>query len=94
MIGCAKLPPPAEMEAEVSSYHLPKLPEDGKALVYIVRPSPVGGFVRFNVFVDSKAPESEIGYTRAVQYIYSNLMSGDHQMIITRRKFSHNKCFS
>jgi len=35
---CASLPLPDEMKAEVATYQLPKLPEDGKAIVYVVFP--------------------------------------------------------
>lgn len=81
LFGCATLPTPEKMRADVSEYQLPKLPEAGKAIVYIVRPS-FGGFaVRFNVFVDDKEPESEMGYTRGGQYIYFNLIPGDHEIL-------------
>lgn len=79
--GCASLPSADKMKAEVAQYQLPKLPEPGKAIVYVVRPSSLGGFVRFNVFVDNQEPNSEMGYTRANQYIYFNLMPGDHKIL-------------
>ena len=79
--GCATLPPPAEMRAEVADFELPKLPEDGKAIIYIVRPSGVGPIIRFNVFIDDKEPDSEMGYTRGSQYIYFNINSGDHKIL-------------
>ncbi len=78
--GCATLPSPEEMKADVSNFTLPKMPESGKAVVYVVRPSSLGGLVRFNVFVDDKEVESEIGYTRGAQYIYFNLEPGEHQI--------------
>ena len=79
--GCASLPSPEKMKAEVLEYQLPKLPEEGKAIVYVVRPSSLGGLIRFNVFVDNQEPESEMGYTRSSQYIYFNLMPSDHQIL-------------
>lgn len=79
--NCASLPSPEKMKAEVEGFELPKLPEKGKAIVYIVRPSSVGTLVRFNVYVDDKEPESEMGYTRGSQYIYFNLTPGDHQIL-------------
>ena len=79
--GCASLPTPDRMKAEIAEYHLPKLPETGKAIVYVVRPTSVGGLIRFNVFVDDKEPQSEMGYTRGSQYIYFNLTPGDHQIL-------------
>ena len=79
--GCASLPTPDRMKAEIAEYHLPKLPEAGKAIVYVVRPTSVGGLIRFNVFVNDKEPQSEMGYTRGSQYIYFNLTPGDHQIL-------------
>jgi hypothetical protein len=79
--GCSSLPSPEKMRAEVQNYELPQLPKDGQAIVYVVRPSGLGGFIRFNVFVDNKEPESEVGYTRSSQYIYFNLQPGDHQIL-------------
>lgn len=69
------------MKAEVADYQLPKKPEKGKAIVYIVRPSPLGGLIRFNVFVNDQKAESEMGYTRGSQYIYFNLTPGEHQIL-------------
>jgi len=79
--GCATLPPPAQMKEEVEDFELPKLPEDGKAIVYIVRPSSLGTLVDFSVFLDDKEPESKMGYTRGRQYIYFNLEPGEHQIL-------------
>ena len=79
--GCATLPPPAEMKADIQGFELPKLPEAGKAMVYVVRPSSIGGLIRFNVFVDDQEAESEMGWTRGAQYIYFNLLPGDHQIL-------------
>jgi len=81
LFGCATLPRPEEMKAEIATYQLPKLPEEGKAIVYVVRPTSFGGAIRFNVFIDNQEPESEMGYTRGNQYIYFNLMPGDHQIL-------------
>ena len=78
--GCASLPSPEVMKAETATYQLPKLPEPGKAIVYVVRPSPLGGLIRFNVFVDDQEPVSEVGYTRSSQYIYFNLAPGEHKL--------------
>ncbi len=78
--GCATLPAPDVMKNEIMNYQLPQLPEEGKALVYIVRPEFAGGIVRFNVFLDDQEAESEMGYTRNQQYIYFNLMPGSHKI--------------
>ena len=81
LTACASLPSPEQMRAEVASYQLPKPPEDGQAIVYVVRPSSLGGLIRFNVFVDDQEPASEVGYTRSSQYIYFNLTPGRHKIL-------------
>lgn len=79
--GCANLPSADGMRAEVAKYQLPMTPEPGKAIVYIVRPSGLGGLIRFNVFVDDQEATSEVGYTRSSQYIYFNLAPGEHKIM-------------
>ncbi len=79
--GCATLPSSEQMKAEVSGFQLPRQPSPGKALVYVVRPSGVGGLVRFNVFVDSQADEAEVGYTRGGQYIYFGVDPGSRRIL-------------
>lgn len=78
--GCATLPSPEAMKADVATYQLPKQPEAGKALVYVVRPSAIGGLVRFNVFVDDQEAASEMGYTRSSQYIHFNVAPGQRKI--------------
>lgn len=81
LAGCATLPSADQMKADVANYTLPQLPKSGKAIVYVVRPSSVGTLIRFNVFVDDKKPESEMGYTRGSQYIYFNVEPGKHTIL-------------
>jgi hypothetical protein len=81
IIGCATLPKPEKMQADIAGYTLPKLPEPGKAIVYVVRPSGGAPIIRFNVFIDDKEDNSEMGYNRASQYIYFNLTPGDHTIL-------------
>lgn len=78
--GCASLPAPEAMKAEVENFQLPKQPEEGKAIVYVVRPSELGGLVRFNVFLDDQQPNSEMGFTRGSQYIYFNVNPGERKI--------------
>ena len=78
--GCASLPSTEVMKAETASFQLPKLPDSGKALVYVVRPSAIGAIVRFNIFVDSKDDSAEVGYTRGGQYIYFSVIPGTHKI--------------
>lgn len=80
LTGCASVPSSEVMKAETASYVLPKLPEPGKAIVYVVRPAGAGGLIRFNVFVDDQEATSEMGYTRSSQYIYFNLVPGEHKI--------------
>lgn len=76
--GCATLPSPEKMAMEVSGYNLPKQSEAPSALIYVVRPSMFGGLIRFNVFLDDKEDNSEMGYTRGSQYIYFFVSPGKH----------------
>lgn len=69
-----------DMEAKIKDFHLPKIPEQGKAIIYVIRPYGAGGLVRFNVFVDNKEPESEVGYTRGNEYIYFSIGPGRHKI--------------
>ena len=80
LIGCASLPPIQTMKDETANFQLPKLPEEGKAIVYVVRPTMLGGAIRFNVFVDDQEEPSEMGYTRGNQYIYFNVMPGERKI--------------
>jgi len=79
--GCASLPKPEEMKTDIVGYELPELPEAGKAIVYVVRPSSVGSLIRFNVFFDDEEASSEKGFTRGSEYIYFNLMPGSHRIL-------------
>jgi hypothetical protein len=82
LFGCASLPRPEEMKADVVSYHLPKLPEEGKAIVYVVNPSSLNcKGCRFDVFIDNQDQKSEIGFTIGRQYIYFNLTPGEHKIL-------------
>ena len=78
--GCASLPTPDQMRLETKDFKLPKYPDDGQAIVYIVRPSTVGGLIRFNVFLNDQEANSEMGYTRGSQYIYFQVKPGEHKI--------------
>ena len=78
--GCATLPSPEQMKAEVADYQLPKKPDADKALVYVVRPSGLGGLIRFNVFLNDQEAGSEMGYTRASEYIHFHVPAGSHRI--------------
>lgn len=78
--GCASAPPEAEMKQATAHYQLPKKPAHGMAMVYVVRPSNLGGLFRYNVFVDDQKDTSEVGYTRGEQYIYFEVTPGRHKI--------------
>jgi hypothetical protein len=78
--GCATLPSPEVMRAETQSYILPRLPENDKAIIYVVRPSPLGTLIRFNVFLNDQEANSEMGFTRGTQYIYFSVNPGKHKI--------------
>jgi hypothetical protein len=81
LLGCATLPQPEEMKAQVAAYQLPKLPEDGKAVLYVVFQEPWYSKIRFDVFLDNKEPASQIGYNMGGQYIYFDLTPGEHTIL-------------
>lgn len=78
LYGCASAPSMEKMQADVAQYSLPKAAVTDKGLVYVVRPSNAGMMVRFNVFLDDKEAESEMGYNRGNQYIYFYVTPGEH----------------
>jgi hypothetical protein len=78
--GRASLPTPEIMKKETQNFNLPKLPEQGKALVYVVRPELLGFATKFNVYIDDEQASSEMGYTRGQQYIYFNVKPGKHEI--------------
>jgi Protein of unknown function (DUF2846) len=86
--GCASLPTPEVMKAETASFQLPKAPEQGKAMIYVVRPSSLGGLIRFNVFLGDQQDASEMGYTRGSQYIYFNVAPGEHKVFSKAENWS------
>jgi hypothetical protein len=84
--GCASLPRPDEMKAQVASYQLPRLPDEGKAIVYVVNPSTFAkhasksGYM-FEVYLDNKDSQSEVGATLGQQYIYFSITPGEHKIM-------------
>ena len=79
--ACASELTPDEMKAAIKNYSLPAIPEVGKAVVYIVRPSNVDKQDSFKVYVDDKKNSSKMGYTKGLQYIYFNLEPGKHTIL-------------
>jgi hypothetical protein len=73
-----RLPSVEKLNEEIEGYQLPHVPEEGKALVYVVRPGVFLGLVRFGVYVDDKDRASKVGHNRTRQYIHFNLEPGEH----------------
>ncbi len=71
---------PDQMRSEVAGFRLPREPGPATGMIYVVRPSPLGGLVRFNVFFNDQDEGSEMGYTRASQYIYFSVPPGRHRI--------------
>jgi hypothetical protein len=81
LLGCtAPLPKKENISQEVASFTLPKLPDPGRAIIYVVRPSSLGTAVRFNVFLDNMDPASEMGYNRGGQFIYFMVNPGERRI--------------
>jgi hypothetical protein len=65
---------------------LPRLPDEGKAIVYVVNPSSFAkqaskqGYM-FKVFLDNNDPQSEVGSTLGQQYTYFNITPGEHKIL-------------
>ncbi len=67
-----------QMRKDTANFVLPKMPDKTSAVIYVVRPSMVGTIVRFNVFLDDKNSNSEIGHNRGNEYIYFKVTPGEH----------------
>jgi len=81
LLGCAPTLTEEKIRKEAAEFKLPKEPAKGKAIIYVVRPSFLGGFIRFNTFVDNNDPKSEVGYTRGGQYIHFDITPGNHTIL-------------
>lgn len=77
----AKAKEAIRMKADITGYQLPKLPEAGMAVIYVVRPSIVGFITRFNVFVNNQEPQSELGSTSGDDYVYFSLSPGEYRIL-------------
>lgn len=78
--GCASVEStPEQMRAATATYQLPKQPEAGAALVYIVFPEDWSG-LQFDVYLDGQTSQSAIGYNRGGQYIYLSVPPGEHKI--------------
>jgi len=81
--GCATTITREQMIQETADFQrpLPNNYSSDQGILYIVRPSPEGSFVRFNVFADDPTEVTrEAGYTRGSQHIYLQLPAGNHRI--------------
>jgi len=70
-----------QMLKDTQDFLLPQPAKENSALIYVVRPSGIGGIVRFNLFVnDPKKENMEAGFTRGGKYIYFYLAPGDYTL--------------
>lgn len=81
ILGCASVPLPDEMKAAVAAYQLPMLPEEGKAIVYVIFQEYWYKGIRFDVFIDNQEPKSQAGYNMGGQYICFDLTPGEHKIL-------------
>ena len=88
LAGCASAPSMDAMKADTANYQVPVAPREGRAMVYVVRPSSMGTLIRFNVFVDNEEAESEVGYTRGAQYIYFSVGPGSRKIMSKAENWS------
>lgn len=79
LVACSTVTP-QQMKKEIAGFNLPYAPEKGEGMIYVVRPSPLGYAVRFNVFLDDENSTSEMGWNRGSQYIYFFVKPGDHNL--------------
>lgn len=83
--GCASVPRPDEMKSQITNYQLPRLPEEGKAIVYVVNPSTFAkhasknGYM-FPVYLDNNDSQSEVGATLGQQYTCFSITPGEHKI--------------
>lgn len=80
-VGCAtKIPSSDIMKDNVADFELPHTPEEGKALIYIARPSSYGGLMRFNIYLDGQENENIVGHTKGKKYICLSVEAGSHEI--------------
>tara|TARA_B110000037_G_scaffold174962_1_gene199382 strand:+ start:1312 stop:1680 length:369 start_codon:yes stop_codon:yes gene_type:complete len=75
------IPSQEKLNASIADYELPQLPEEGKALVYVVRSAWNVGFIPFGVYRDDKEKESKVGHMRSRQYVYFSIEPGQHKVL-------------
>ncbi len=69
-----------QMKSDTQGYELPLKSKKDKVSVYVVRPSGIGPVIKFNVFLDDRENDSEMGFTQGNQYIYFYATPGKHKI--------------
>ncbi|UYZ85445.1 DUF2846 domain-containing protein [Entomomonas sp. E2T0] len=67
-----------QMLQDTESYQLPHLIKADQGMVYVVRPNSLYTIFKYNVFLDGKEANSQVGYNRGNQYIYFHVEPGEH----------------
>lgn len=79
--SCATVPKRQEMEKEIAKYQLPNEAKPNEGTIYVLRPSGLGGLVRFNIHVgDDEIDTNEIGWTRGNQRLAFYLPEGKYRI--------------
>lgn len=89
--GCvmSSTPPSVEtMRADTSGFQLPKLPAEGKAIVYVVFVEDWYGSVGFEVFLDGQSPVYAVGRNSGGQYFHFELEPGEHKIFSKGEKLA------
>jgi hypothetical protein len=70
-----------DLKNQLQGYELPARPREGYGMVYIVRPSEVGLFIEFHVYLDAKLGKNRVGRTKGREYLFFEVSPGKHRII-------------
>lgn len=84
--ACASsLPAPDEVPAEVLREPLPATPEEGEAMVYVIRSdSFAGSALRSRLYLDEESPEHEVGSVRVNEYVHFPVRLASQKVLVSR----------
>ncbi len=79
-VGCSRsqIPSPEVMNSSTKGYVLPHKVEEGKAVVYVLRPESAQSVINFNIYLDGQKDSDEMGHTNGKEYIYFYVTPGKH----------------
>lgn len=80
--GCASGdgPSPVVRKAEIANYQLPRLPAEGRAIVYVIFEEARYENVGFDVYLGDQQSASAVGHNKGGQYFYFELAPGEHKI--------------